>query len=78
VKAAGGKANLRHGVTEQVSLEEVEVRQRAAIIKAYLQIAPGARPHIAIDKDASITAFEEIAPSVPVFRIKPGNRPDER
>jgi len=28
------KANLRHGITEQVSLEEVDVRQRPEIIKA--------------------------------------------
>ncbi|HEU0296314.1 MAG TPA: nitroreductase/quinone reductase family protein [Anaerolineales bacterium] len=78
VKAAGGKANLRHGITEQVSLEEVDIRQRAEIIKAYLQIAPGARPHISVDKTASITEFEKIAPRVPVFRIKRRNTTDDR
>ncbi len=38
VKAAGGEARLVHGITEQVRLEEVEVGQRAPILKAYLQL----------------------------------------
>ena len=69
IKAAGGKATLRHGISEEVFLEEVDVQERAAIIKEYLQIAPGARPHIPVDKDAPITAFKEIAPKIPVFKI---------
>lgn len=40
IKAADGKARLRHGISEKVILEEVDVRQRAPILKAYLQIAP--------------------------------------
>jgi hypothetical protein len=72
VKAAGGRARLRHGRIEEVFLEEVDVPQRAAIIKAYLQIAPGARPHIPVDKDAPITEFEKIAAKYPVFRINSG------
>lgn len=72
IKAAGGKATLRHGIREEVLLEEVDVQQRAIIIQAYLQIAPGARPHIPVDKDAPITAFEEIAPKVPVFKLSAG------
>ncbi len=69
IKAAGGKAILRHGIREDVILEEVNTDQRAEIIKAYLQIAPGARPHIPVDKDAPISAFEEIAPKIPVFKV---------
>jgi len=69
VKAAGGQATLRHGKVEAVLLEEVDIPQRATIIKAYLQIAPGARPHISVSKDAPIAAFEEIAPKTPVFKI---------
>ena len=70
VKAAGGKARLRHGMSEQVLLEEVDVSQRAPILKAYLQLAPGARPHIAISKDASVAEFEKIAAQYPVFRVE--------
>ena len=69
IKAAGGKARLRHGISEEVTLEEVDIQQRAAIIKAYLQIAPGARPHIPVNKDAPVTEFEKIAPDYPVFII---------
>lgn len=70
IRAAGGKARLRHGTSEQVLLVEVEVGQRAPILKAYLQIAPGARPHLPIDKDAPISEFENIASLYPVFRLE--------
>ncbi len=70
VKAAGGKARLRHGISEQVLLEEVDVRQRAPILKAFLQHAPGARPHISISKDAPVSEFERIASKYPVFRLE--------
>ncbi len=70
VKAAGGKATLRHGTSEQVLLEEVDVRQRAPILKAYLQLARGARPHIPVSKDAPVSEFEKIASKYPVFRVE--------
>jgi len=70
VRAAGGKARLRHGIREQVILKEVEVSQRAPILRAYLQRAPGARPHMAIDKDAPMAEFERIAADYPVFRLE--------
>ena len=69
VKAAGGKARLRHGITEQVLLEGVDVSDRAPILKAYLQRAPGAHPHIPVDKDAPIAEFEKIASEYPVFKV---------
>lgn len=69
IKAAGGKAQLRHGRSERVMLEEVDVNQRPPILKAYLQIAPGARPHIPVNKNASISDFEKIASKYPVFRV---------
>jgi hypothetical protein len=69
VSAAGGKARLIHGKSEMVRLEEVDASQRAPILKAYLQIAPGARPHIPISKDASLAEFEKISAEYPVFRL---------
>src|SRR5262245_11567449 len=51
VRAAAGRAVLRHGRTEHVRLEELAVEQRAPVLKAYLRRAPGARPHLPIDKD---------------------------
>ncbi len=70
VRAAGGTAVLRHGISESVHLVEVETNRRAPILKAYLQIAPGARPHFAISKDASIAEFERIASNYPVFKVE--------
>jgi len=71
VEAAAGRAVLRHGRREQVRLEEVPPERRAPVLKAYLQRAPGARPHVPVDKDAPIEAFDAIAARVPVFRVLP-------
>ena len=68
-RAAGGKVALRHGRREEVRLEEVPAGQRAPVLKAYLQRAPGARPHIPVDKDATLQEFEKVAAAVPVFRV---------
>jgi hypothetical protein len=70
VRAAGGKARLRHGISEEVILKEMDVSKRAPILKKFLQHAPGARPHIPADKDAPISEFEKIALSYPVFRVE--------
>ena len=70
VRAAKGHATLRHGRTEHVLLEETAVEKRARVLKAYLRIAPGARPHIPIDKDAPLEAFETIAARIPVFLVR--------
>jgi deazaflavin-dependent oxidoreductase (nitroreductase family) len=69
VKAATGRAVLRHGRTEQVRLEEIPPERRAPVLKAYLQRAPGARAHIPVDKDAPVEDFEAIAEQIPVFRV---------
>ena len=73
VKAAGGNVTLRHGHREQVHLEEVSADQRAPVLKAYLKRAPGARPHVAVHKDAPLSEFERVAAQYPVFRVVPGN-----
>src|SRR5579863_7872861 len=58
-RASAGVAVLRHGVAEPVTLEEVPVSQRAPILKAYLQVAPGGRPHFDVDRYAPIAEFEQ-------------------
>jgi hypothetical protein len=77
VRAAGGKAVLRSGGREDVELEEIPAGQRAPILKAYLQAAPGARPHVPVDKDASLAEFEKIAAAHPVFRLASNRRDKE-
>jgi deazaflavin-dependent oxidoreductase (nitroreductase family) len=69
IRAAGGRAVLQSGGREEVQLEDVPVEERAAILKVYLQRAPGARPHIPVDKDAPIGAFGKVAATIPVFRV---------
>ena len=71
VKAAGGKVTLRHGRREEVRLEEVAADRRAQVLKAYLERAPGARPHLPVHKDAPLAAFEQVSPRFPVFRVVP-------
>jgi hypothetical protein len=67
--AADGRALLRHGRTERVRLEEIPVNERAPVLKAYIRKAPGARPHLGVDKDASLEELRAIAPRIPVFRV---------
>ena len=70
VKAADGYAVLRHGRAEKVRLEELPAAERAPVLKAYLQRAPGARPHIPVSEDAPVEDFEAIAGDFPVFRVR--------
>jgi hypothetical protein len=78
VRAAGGHAVLRHGRREAVRLEEVEPADRPPVIRRYLAVAPGARAHIPVDRDAPVEAFTPIAPRIPVFRITADGHPPGR
>jgi hypothetical protein len=69
LRAAGGHAVLRHGRTERVRLDEVPANERGPVLKAYLKRAPGARPHLSVDKDAPLPEFEAVAAEIPVFRV---------
>ncbi len=71
VRAADGHAWVRRGRLRAVRLVEVPIPERAPIIRAYLQVAAGARPHIAVATDAPLEAFKAVAGRHPVFRIDP-------
>jgi len=71
LSAAGGEAELVHGRREAVRLDEVEPAARAPILREYLRVAPGARPHIPVDRKAPLRDFERIAADYPVYRIEP-------
>lgn len=75
VRAAGGRAAIRHGQRHEVHLVELAPDERAPVIKAYLARAMGGRPHIPVDPAAPLEAFERIAASYPVFRIEPAEDP---
>jgi len=67
--AAGGRATLTSGQRREIALEPVAVERRAPILKRYLKVAPGARAHFPVSKDASLSAFNEIASNYPVYLI---------
>jgi hypothetical protein len=69
VRAAGGRVALRRRGRHEVRLVEVPIGERAPILRRYLQVAPGARPHIPVDQHAPLEEFAQIAPDYPVFRI---------
>jgi deazaflavin-dependent oxidoreductase (nitroreductase family) len=69
VRAAGGAAVLHHGTRHSVHLAEVPVADRPPILKRYLELAPGARAHIPVDRHAPVEEFRSIAEEYPVFRI---------
>ena len=69
VRAAGGRAALRHGHRELIRLDEVDPGRRAPILRRYLEVAPGGRTHIPAGPDASPGELERIAPQYPVFHV---------
>jgi hypothetical protein len=69
VRAASGDAVLRHGKCENVRLVDVPPEARPAILRRYLDVAPGARPHLPVNRRAALQAFEQVAPGIPVLRI---------
>ncbi|MGZ8750734.1 MAG: nitroreductase/quinone reductase family protein [Pseudonocardia sp.] len=71
VAANGGRAVLRRrrGGPAAVELQEVDPADRAPILKRFLAVAPGARPHIPVDQHAPLAEFARIAPDHPVFRV---------
>jgi hypothetical protein len=69
VKAAGGDVTLLHGRREEARIEEIPAERRAPVLKEYLKRAPGARPHMPVDKDAPLSEFEKVSAQYPVFRV---------
>ncbi|MBX7434209.1 nitroreductase family deazaflavin-dependent oxidoreductase [Mycobacterium sp. Y57] len=69
VRAAGGRATIRHGRGYPVALQEVAIADRAPVLRRYIDVAPGARPHVPVPRQAPLAEFEAIAADFPVFRI---------
>lgn len=73
VRAAAGTASVKRGRSRPVHLTEIPPRGRAAILKAWAQVATSGRRHLPVSHDAPISAFESIAGAYPVFRIDPAS-----
>jgi polyisoprenoid-binding protein YceI len=78
VRAAEGRATLRHRRAMACRLTEVPVSERPPIIKRYLQRVPCARPHLPVDRSAPVSDFAAIAARYPVFRVAPAGPPTRR
>jgi deazaflavin-dependent oxidoreductase (nitroreductase family) len=78
VRAAHGRAALRHRDRQEVLLEEVEPARRAPILRRYLDRAPGARAHFPLDRRAPLEEFERIAADFPVFLVTAPPREEPR
>lgn len=75
VRVDEGRAVLRRGRRRAVRLVEIPAADRAPILQRYLAVAPGARPHVPVDRHAPLVEFERIADRYPVFRIDPAGPP---
>jgi hypothetical protein len=71
VRAADGRAVIRRGRRRAVRLVEIPAGDRAPILRRYLALAPGARPHVPVDRHAPLAEFEAVADRYPVFRMDP-------
>jgi len=70
VRAVDGHATLHRRRSRPVLLTEVQVEQRAAILKRYLETVPGGRPHIPVDWREPVESFRAIAARYPVFLVQ--------
>jgi hypothetical protein len=64
-------AVLLKGKRENVSVVEDFSGHRPAILRRYLELAPGARPFFPINRRAPLGDFERIVEQYPVFRVAP-------
>ena len=75
VRANDGLAVLRHRESEPVRLTEIDPADRPPILRRYLDLAPGARPHVPVDRQAPLADFVPIADQFPVFRVTSARSP---
>lgn len=69
VRAANGSACLIGRRRRSVTLVEISTGERAPIIREFVRLAPGSRPHIGLHAQATIADCEAVAPKHPVFRV---------
>lgn len=69
LRGGDGRAVLRRGKAEEVTLVEDFSDRRAPVLRRYLELAPGARPFFTLDRRAPLDEFERIVDQYPIFRI---------
>jgi hypothetical protein len=68
-RAAGGNAVLLHGRRRHVHLVEIPAAQRPRILRRYLLLALGARPHLSVTWRSPLREVSAAAARYPVFRV---------
>lgn len=68
-RASGGQATVRHGKRRAARLEEVDVDERAPILKSYMKRSLGARLLFKLSPASPIEKFQEIGAKHPVFKV---------
>lgn len=71
VRADAGRAVLHAPHAEPVRLVDVPVAQRAPVLRRYVELAPGGRPHIPVRVGAPVEEFAAVADRYPVLRVEP-------
>ncbi|GFG48638.1 hypothetical protein CQY20_10055 [Mycolicibacterium agri] len=69
LRADGHAVLLTRRRRENVSLVEDFSEKRPAILRRYLELAPGARPFFPVDRRAPLEDFARIVDDYPVFRF---------
>jgi hypothetical protein len=69
VRAAGGRVILHRIASAERMIMEVPVAERGPILRRYVQVAAGARPHVPVANGASVAEFQAIADRYPVFAV---------
>ncbi|MFW0149939.1 hypothetical protein ACNUDN_08920 [Mycobacterium sp. smrl_JER01] len=78
MRAADGRAVLRHGRSRAVRLRELPIEDRPAVLRAYasqraFSRSPAyvARNYFGVDPTAGCEDFTPLAPRYPVFLVEP-------
>lgn len=69
VRADGRGVLVMRRKRESVSLVEDFSDDRAAVLRRYLELAPGARPFFPVDRRSPLSDFQRIVDDYPVFRV---------
>ena len=78
LRAADGRAVIRHGYQTRVRTEEISVQQRAPVLSAYLERralskspSQAARDYFGVKAYPPLEDLERIAERYPVFKVTP-------
>jgi hypothetical protein len=76
--AAAAVLLSRRGVREHVAVDQVDSRLAAPVLQAYLRLEPITRRQFGVDPNASVEAFEVVAPDHPVLAVSSLDRKTPR